>query len=215
MTGGPMTLQAEDFAVVDVTQMRAVLGEPTPAAFAKITDELDDNCLRFLAHSPFCTLATADADGNCDSSPRGDYPGFIRALDRRTLAIPDRVGNQLADSMQNIASNGHIGILSFVPGMSETLRINGTAFITDDLGVRQLLEQDHSVPDLAIIVRTEQVYLHCGRALIRAGLWDPEMQDLADEVPKAGHIWASTSGRDESLGDLIDANVRIGYRELY
>jgi PPOX class probable FMN-dependent enzyme len=200
---------------VDLAEIRATLGEPGEATRAKIIDHLDENCLRFLAHSPFCCLATTDADGNCDCSPRGDYPGFVRALDPRTLVIPDRLGNKLADSMENIAQTGQIGLLSFVPGMTETLRINGTAYVTDDPAVLTMLEQDHTVPDLAIVVRTEQVYLHCGRALIRGGLWDPEMQDLAAEVPTSGQIWASTSGLDREIGDLIDTGMADAYKTLY
>lgn len=208
-------MRLTDFAPVDLAGIRAKLGDPSPAARAKITDHLDDNCLRFLAHSPFLCLATSDAEGNCDSSPRGDYPGFVRALDPRTLVIPDRLGNRLADSFQNILENPHVGLLCFVPGMSETLRINGTAYITDDERLLSMLEQDHSVPQLATVVRTEQVYLHCGRALLRGGIWDAEMQDLAQEVPTSGQIWASMSGLDSDIGDAIDRAVTEGNRALY
>ncbi|MFF7294206.1 MSMEG_1061 family FMN-dependent PPOX-type flavoprotein [Microbacterium sp. NPDC008134] len=204
-----------DFPAVDLAYLRSVLGEPEAPTTQKITNFLDENCLTFLAHSPFCTLATADAEGNCDSSPRGDYPGFVRAIDPRTVVIPDRLGNKIADSMTNIIENGHIGLLCFVPGMTETLRINGTATVTNDPSLLAMLEQDHAVPDLAIVVRTEQVYLHCGRALVRAGLWDAEMQDLANEVPTSGKIWASMSGFDASVGDVIDDAMAGAYRNLY
>lgn len=204
-----------DFRRVGLADIRGVLGEPEDATTQKILDHLDENCLAFLAHSPFCTLATADADGNADCSPRGDYPGFVRALDERTLVIPDRLGNKIADSMRNILENEHVGLLSFVPGMTETLRINGTAFVTDDENVRGMLEQDHVIPDLAIVIRTEQVYLHCGRALLRAGLWDADMQDLAAAVPTSGQIWASMSGWDSAVGDVIDGAMGDAYRTLY
>ena len=208
-------MQASAFASIDVDTIRRSLGEPDPAATAKIMDELDENCLAFLAHSPFCTIATSDADGRCDNSPRGDYPGFVRALDTRTLVIPERLGNRLADSLQNIVQNGHIGMLCFVPGMSETLRINGTATVTDDPALMAMLEQDHVTPQLAIVVRTEEVYLHCGRALLRGGLWDAEMQELADEVPSAVRIWASMSGLSTEVGDAIDEAVAVGNQSLY
>ncbi|WP_395638621.1 MSMEG_1061 family FMN-dependent PPOX-type flavoprotein [Pseudolysinimonas sp.] len=200
---------------VDLEGLRVRLGTPEAATTQKISDALDDNCLAFLAHSPFCVLATAAADGGCDSSPRGDYPGFVRALDDRTVVIPDRLGNRLADSFTNILENGHVGLLCFVPGMIETLRINGTAFITDDPAVLAMLEQDHVVPQLAIVVQTEQVYLHCGRALLRSGLWDAEMQDLAAEVPSAGTIWAAMSGWDADVAQVIDEASITGYRTLY
>ncbi|GGH46874.1 MSMEG_1061 family FMN-dependent PPOX-type flavoprotein [Microbacterium album] len=212
----PPTVPAtREVRALDLAQIRSTLGDASDAAYAKITDRLDENCMRFLAHSPFCCLSTSDAAGNCDCSPRGDYPGFVRPLDPQTLVIPERPGNRIADSMRNIVENGHVGLLCFVPGMTETLRINGAAFVTDDARILSMLEQDHSVPDLAIVIRTEQVYLHCGRALLRAGLWDPEMQDLALEVPDAGRIWASTSGLDEAVGDTINRSVNAAYRELY
>jgi uncharacterized protein len=208
-------MDISEFPAVDLADLRAILGEPEAPTTDKITDYLDENCLAFLAHSPFCCLSTSDAQGNCDCSPRGDYPGFVRAIDDRTVVIPDRLGNKLADSMRNILDNGHVGLLCFVTGMTETLRINGTATITNDASLLAMLEQDHAVPDLAIVIRTEQVYLHCGRALLRAGLWDPEMQDLAEEVPSSGQIWASMSGHDPAVGDVIDDAMAGAYRALY
>ena len=204
-----------DFAPVDLEGLRAKLGEPEAPTKQKITNFLDENCFAFLAHSPFCTLATSDAEGNMDNSPRGDYPGFVRALDSRTVVIPDRLGNKLADSFENILQNPHVGLLCFVPGMIETLRINGTAYITDDPGLLAMLEQDHVVPQLATVIRTEEVFLHCGRALLRAGLWDADMQDLAAEVPSSGQIWASMSGWDSGVGDVIDGAMDDAYRRLY
>jgi uncharacterized protein len=204
-----------EFARVDLAGMRAKLGEVEPATIAKIADHLDDNARRFLAHSPFLCLATSDAEGTCDNSPRGDYPGFVRALDPRTLVIPDRLGNRLADSFQNILQNGHVGLICFVPGMIETLRINGTAYLTDDPTLMSMLEQDHSVPELAIVIRIEQAYLHCGRALLRGGIWDAEMQDLANEVPTSGQIWASMSGYDDKVAQIIDDASVAGYQALY
>ncbi|MWV48945.1 pyridoxamine 5'-phosphate oxidase family protein [Rathayibacter sp. VKM Ac-2803] len=195
--------------------VRASLGDPEPPTSAKILDRLDRSSRVFLAHSPFLCLATSDSAGNCDCSPRGDHPGFVRALDDRTLAIPDRLGNRLADSFSNILDNGHVGLVCFVPGMSETLRINGTAYVTDDLPLRRMLEQDHVVPELATVVEIDQVYLHCGRALLRSRLWDPEMQDLADEVPSAGTMWAEASGYGAEVAREIDAASVDGYRTLY
>jgi uncharacterized protein len=208
-------MPASDYAPVDLAEIRATLGAVEAPTTQKIMDHLDDTCRVFLAHSPFCCLSTSDSAGNCDCSPRGDYPGFVRPLDDRTLAIPDRLGNKLADSMRNIADNGHVGLLCFVPGMSETLRINGRAHVTKDASLLAMLEQDHVTPDLAIVVETEQVYLHCGRALIRGGLWDPDMQELADEVPSSGTIWASMSGFAPEVAAVIDDAMADGYRALY
>jgi PPOX class probable FMN-dependent enzyme len=197
------------------TQLRERLGHPDPPALDKILDHLDSASRTFLAHSPFCCIATSDATGTCDCSPRGDYPGFIRALDARTLVMPDRLGNKLADSFTNILDNGHIGLVCFVPGMIETLRVDGTAYITDDPDLLTMLEQDGTPPVLATVIDIQQVYLHCGRALLRSRLWDPEMQDLATQVPTAGAMWAAASGLSDDIGRGIDAASVEGYRTLY
>jgi PPOX class probable FMN-dependent enzyme len=204
-----------EFRRLDEPMLREQLGFPHKSVTDKILDHLDRNCLAFLAHSPFCCLSTSDSAGNCDCSPRGDYPGFIRALDERTIVIPDRLGNKLADSFLNILDNGHVGLVCFVPGMTETLRINGTAYITDDPDLMRMLEQDHVTPSHATVITTEQVYLHCGRALLRSGLWDPDMQDLAKEVPTSGTFWAEASGLSADVAKAIDEGMAIPYKTLY
>jgi PPOX class probable FMN-dependent enzyme len=204
-----------EFRKLDETGVRAHLGLPDQPTFDKVLDHLDASCLSFLAHSPFSVLSTSDSTGSCDASPRGDYPGFIRVLDERTIVIPDRLGNKMADSFTNILSNGHVGLVCFVPGMMETLRINGSAYVTDDTELMTMLEQDHVTPTLATVVQIEQVYLHCGRALLRSGLWDPEMRDLANEVPSAGTMWAEASGYAPEVGQVIDDAMVAGYKTLY
>jgi PPOX class probable FMN-dependent enzyme len=204
-----------EFRKLDEAGVREHLGFPDAPTSDKILDHLDTSCLSFLAHSPFSVLSTSDAAGTCDASARGDYPGFIRVLDERTIVIPDRLGNKLADSFTNILQNGHVGLVCFVPGMMETLRVNGTAYITDDPELMKMLEQDHVTPTLATVVNIEQVYLHCGRALLRSGLWDPEMQDLAGEVPSAGTMWAEASGYAPEIGKVIDDAMVYSYKILY
>ena len=204
-----------EFERLDETGLRARLGHPDEATSAKILDHLDRSCLAFLAHSPFLCLATSDSAGNGDCSPRGDYPGFVRALDERTIVLPDRLGNKLADSFLNILDNGHVGLVCFVPGMTETLRINGTAYVTDDEELMAMLEQDHVTPALATVITIDQVYLHCGRALVRSGLWDPEMQDLAKEVPSSGTMWAEASGYEPEVARVIDDAMAGAYKTLY
>jgi PPOX class probable FMN-dependent enzyme len=204
-----------EFRRLTEPELRENLGHPHQSTSDKILDHLDRNCLAFLAHSPFLCLSTSDSAGNCDNSPRGDYPGFVRALDERTLVIPDRLGNKLADSFTNILDNGHVGLVCFVPGMIETLRINGTAYITDDPGLMVMLEQDHVTPTLATVITTEEVYLHCGRALLRAGLWDVEMQDLAGELPTSGTFWAEASGLSPEVAAAIDVGMVGAYETLY
>jgi PPOX class probable FMN-dependent enzyme len=195
-----------------MTEVRARLGDPEAMIEAKIGDRIDAHARRFIAHSPFLTLATADAAGRADCSPRGDYPGFVKVLDERTLALPDRPGNKIADSFRNIAENDGVGLLFFVPGMRETLRVNGSAYVTDEPDVLARMRTEAKAPMLAIVVDVEQVYFHCGRALIRSRLWDPASQALAAELPSAGEIAAQKMGLEPAL---LDQLLEDGYRKLY
>ncbi len=197
---------------VSAAEVAAQLGEPEAMIKAKIGDRIDRHARRFIAHSPFLTLATADAAGRADCSPRGDYPGFVKVLDERTLALPDRPGNKIADSFRNIAENDGVGLLFFVPGMRETLRVNGSAYVTDDPDVLARMRTEAKAPMLAIVVDVAEVYFHCGRALIRSRLWDPASQALAAELPSAGEIAGETMNVDPAL---LDQLLEDGYRKLY
>lgn len=199
---------------VSPAEVRARLGEPEAAIRAKIGDHLDEHCRRFIAHSPFLTMATADAAGRADCTPRGDYPGFAKVLDERTLAIPDRPGNKLADSFGNLAENDGIGLLFFIPGMRETLRVNGRAYPTDEPDVLARMQTEARKPELALVVDVEQAYLHCGRALIRSRLWDPASQALAEEMPSAGEMAVDQMGLDADP-ELMNRRLEAAYRSLY
>jgi len=194
---------------------RLVGGEPDAMARAKILGHIDEHFHRFIAHSPFAALATADAAGRADCSPRGDYPGFVKVLDEHTLAIPDRPGNKLADSFTNLAENDGVGLLFLIPGMRETLRVNGRAYVTDEPDVLVRMRTEAKQPSLAIVVEVVEAYFHCGRALIRSRLWDPVSQALADEMPSFGEIVTTQMGLDipaEAITQNLEEN---SYRSLY
>lgn len=195
-------------------EVRARLGEPEEMIKAKKQDHIDEYARRFIAHSPFLTLATADAAGRLDCSPRGDYPGFVKVLDEHTLAIPDRPGNKIADSFTNIAENGGAGLLFLVPGMRETLRVNGRAYPTDEPDVLARMQTEAREPDLAIVVEVAEAYFHCGRALIRSRLWDPASQALAAEMPSIGEVAVAQMGVDLDPA-VVEQMLEAGYRELY
>jgi len=196
--------------VLPPDEVRARLGEPE----AKILDHIDDHFRHFIAHSPFLTMATADAAGRADCSTRGDYPGFVKVLDERTLAIPDRPGNKIADSFRNLAENDGIGLLLLIPGLRETLQINGRAYPTDEADALARMRTEAREPILALVVEVAEAYFHCGRALIRARLWDPASQALADEMPSAGETVTGQLGLDVDP-EVIDRGLEAGYRKLY
>ncbi|MER6347329.1 MSMEG_1061 family FMN-dependent PPOX-type flavoprotein [Streptomyces sp. NPDC001595] len=156
-------------------ELRELLGEPWPIVIDKVHDRLTDEDLDILARSPFCLLATADASGNCDVSPRGDAPGFTHVLDRGTLALPDRPGNRRGDSFHNILDNPHAGLLYLIPGSKQVLRVNGRARILTDAPFFDALARDGHRPGLALVLDIDGIYLHCPQSLNRSGLWKPRL----------------------------------------
>ncbi|MEU6820830.1 MSMEG_1061 family FMN-dependent PPOX-type flavoprotein [Streptomyces atriruber] len=190
------------------------LGNPDPMVEDKVKDRIDDHVRHFIAHSPFLTMATADAAGRADCSPRGDYPGFAKVLDERTLALPDRPGNKIADSFHNLAENDGIGLCFFVPGIREVLRVNGSGYVTDEPDVLARMRIEAKRPELAIVVDVAEVYFHCGRALVRSRLWDPASQALADNIPSIGEMAAAQFSVDVDP-KLLEASLEDAYRKLY
>ncbi|MCF3142450.1 MSMEG_1061 family FMN-dependent PPOX-type flavoprotein [Streptomyces platensis] len=199
---------------VSPADVRALLGEPEDMIKAKILDRIDEHFHRFIAHSPFLTMATADAAGRADCSPRGDYPGFVKVLDAHTLAIPDRPGNKIADSFRNLAENDGIGLVFLIPGLPEMLRVNGRAYPTDEPDILARMRTEAREPELALVVDVAEVYFHCGRALLRSRLWDPASQALADEIPSPGEMVTAQAGLDIAPAVLNDA-LEEAYRKLY
>ncbi|NLU75329.1 pyridoxamine 5'-phosphate oxidase family protein [Streptomyces sp. HNM0575] len=157
--------------VGSAAQLRELLGEPHPIVLDKVHRRLADADLDMLARSPFCLLATSDADGNCDASPRGGEPGFARALDPGTLVLPDLPGNRRGDSFHNILRNPRAGLVFLVPGSTDVLRVNGRARILRDAPFFDDMTSKGRRPRLALLIETDEIYRHCPQSLNRAGLW--------------------------------------------
>ena len=213
-----MTMTAEPAVVRTAAELREIVGYPTERAVQKQLAALDKHCRAFIARSPFVVLSTANARGGCDASPKGDRPGFVLVLDEHTLVIPDRPGNRRADSLLNILDNPQVGLLFLIPGMGETLRVNGSASIVQDRSLLEQLAVDGKQPQLAIVVKVQECFLHCAKALIRSQLWDParfmprcEMPSLAqmiqDQIRPPGRS-------DEEHVRIIDDHAR-GTEEAY
>ncbi|MCT2590730.1 pyridoxamine 5'-phosphate oxidase family protein [Streptomyces sp. N2-109] len=154
------------------TELRELLDEPHPVVIDKVHDQLTDEDTGILARSPFCLLATSDAHGTCDVSPRGDAPGFTHVVDPSTLALPERPGNRRGDSLHNILDNPHAGLLHLVPGSRDVLRINGRARILTDAPFFDAMADAGRRPALALLVEIEEIYRHCPQSLHRSRLWD-------------------------------------------
>jgi PPOX class probable FMN-dependent enzyme len=177
--------------VAGADALRSVLGEPSELVKSKIADRLNDLTRQFVERSPFLCLATSGADGTCDVSPRGDPAGFVRILDDRTLLLPDRPGNRLADSHRNILENPHVALLFVIPGITDTFRVNGTAAIVADPELLEACEVEGKVPKLGIRIVIEEAFTHCSKAFLRSQLWDPERYVERDELPSPGELMRS------------------------
>ncbi|MCA2211412.1 MSMEG_1061 family FMN-dependent PPOX-type flavoprotein [Jidongwangia harbinensis] len=199
---------------VSLDEVRARIGEPDAMVRAKKRDHLDHHSRRFIAHAPFLAMATSDAHGRPDCTPRGDYPGFVKVLDERTVAIPDRPGNNIADSFRNLAENDGIGLMFVVPGVREVLRVNGRGYPTDEPDVLARMQIEGRDAQLAIVMEVAEAYFHCGRALIRSRLWDPASQALAGEVPSIGQIAVDQMELDMDPADA-EKILEADYRQLY
>lgn len=191
--------------------VRAHYGEVRALAAAKTITRLDAWARRFIALSPFCVVASADARGWCDATPRGDAPGFVRVLDDTTLALPDRRGNNRVDTLLNIAANPRLGLLFMVPGVRETLRVNGRARISTEPALLAEMPAQGKVPSSALVVAVEEVFFHCGKALIRSELWNPERHVPPGTIPPIGRMIAEQLGGMDA--DAAEADTLVGYRE--
>jgi uncharacterized protein len=184
-------MSATRSTVTDEAVLRDLLGEPVDLVRAKITDRLTDLTRQFVDRSPFVLLATSAADGTCDVSPRGDPPGFVRVLDEQTLLLADRPGNRLADSLRNILDNPNVGLLFVIPGVGDTLRVNGRAKIVTDAELLAPSAVEGKVPKLGVLVEVDEVFMHCSKAFLRSGRWDPDRYVDRAELPSAGEIHRS------------------------
>lgn len=186
-----------DHVLSSEQELRELLGYPGEVVARKAVRALDSHCKDYIARSPFLLLATSDRDGSCDVSPRGDAPGFVLVLDEHRLVIPERPGNRRMDSLRNIVSNPHIGLIFLIPGLGETLRVNGRAYVTKDERLLQQMEANGKTPQLAIGVVVEECYMHCAKAFMRSNLWKPESWLAAQELPSAARILAAHTATDE------------------
>ncbi|MER8631868.1 pyridoxamine 5'-phosphate oxidase family protein [Mesorhizobium opportunistum] len=177
---------------------------PTDGSIRKELKALDGHCRSFIGKSPFVLIGSSDGEGNSDVTPKGDKPGFAVVLDDRTIAIPDRPGNNRLDTLENILRNPSVGLLFLIPGMNETLRVNGDARITFDAGLRERLSVDGKEPQSVIVVTVKATYMHCAKAFMRSDLWKPETWYDRATLPTLGQIL-----RDQmALADSAEATDR-------
>ena len=199
--------------ITSLAELRARMGEPHPVTHQKVFDALDEQMSAFLRRSPFCLLATSDADGNLEVSPKGDGAGFVLIEDPRSLVLPDRKGNKLLFGLQNILANPRVALIFLVPGTEETLRVRGRAELSADPELLERLATRGQPALIAIRVAVERCFFHCPRAFLRADLWKPETWGERQRI-SFGRQLAPKLGGDAELAARIDEGLEKGRTDL-
>jgi len=199
--------------ITSLADLRERLGEPHPATALKVFDALDEQMTAFLARSPFCLLATSDAEGRLEVSPKGDGSGFVLVEDSRRLVVPDRKGNKLLFGLQNILANPNVALIFLVPGTDETLRVRGRAELSADPELLARLSARGQPALVAIRVAVERCFFHCARAFLRAELWQPETWGERQPV-SFGRQLAPKLGGGAELAERIDLGLEKGRTDL-
>ena len=202
-----MTTVTFSDVITEEADLREIFGWPSERALKKQIDRLDNHCRAIIAKSPFLLLGTSDATGRCDVSPKGDYPGFVRVLDDKTVAIPDLPGNNRLDTLMNMLNNPQVGLIFMIPGMNETLRINGKVRLIRDAQLLESMAYQGKLPKLAIVVDVQEVFTHCPKAFLRSKLWSEDYRIERSELPSFAEILRDHTG-------LVECDVDELQREL-
>lgn len=199
--------------VTDETELRGLIAPPGELVLRKQLEALDDHCRAFIGASPFVLVATADAGGRCDVSPRGDAPGFVQVYDETTLVIPDRPGNRRLDTLRNILANPQLGLLFLIPGVEETLRVNGRACLVRDEAVLERCVVQGKRPTLAVAVEVQEVFFHCAKAFKRSRLWQPEQWPAGSPLPSLGRVLMEQTRLANTTVAELDCLIEESYTQ--
>ena len=190
--------------ITNEEDFREIMGHPSELVTKKTIDYIDENCQLFIEQSPFIVISSSDKNGNFDASPKGDPPGFVKVLDNKTLAIPDRLGNRRADTFMNILQNPKVGLIFLIPGIKETLRVSGEAQIVTDKKILELLAHKDRLPNLAMIVHVEEAFLHCAKCIIRSKLWANVDKSAERKAPTLAKSMVDHGKLDKSYEEMDD-----------
>ena len=196
-------------------QIRSIVDGIHPTQMTKVLDHIDEFCRLWIERSPFLIMTSCDDSGRMDASPKGDPAGFVRVIDPKTLAIPDRPGNRRYDGFRNILETGRIGLVFLVPNRNEVVRVNGSAVIARDLDLRETMSINGRVPEFAVVVSVEEAFYHCGKAIIRSRLWHPEDAASTDGLPTYSQALDAQSNCGLNLKDIEERMHHNDANRLY
>lgn len=193
-------------------ELREITGQPGAVINKKVIDHIDDHCRDFIGKAPFLTIGTTNGEGSTDVSPRGDAPGFVHIIDEKHIIIPERPGNRRMDSIINIFSHPYVGVLFFIPGLGETLRVNGKACIIKDEKLLEPMTVQGKRPLLGIGIQVEECFIHCAKAFIRSGLWKPDTWETKENLPNPAQILKDHIQLPELETKAIEEDLKLAYK---
>ncbi len=201
--------------VTTEAEIRDVIGEVLYSQDTKCIDHIDEHCRSWIERSPFVVLSTANLAGQMDVAPKGDPAGSWKVLDQHTIAIPDRLGNNRADTFLNILENPRIGLMFVIPNRREVVRISGSALIVRDTELLESMAVKNKLPNFAIVVRVEEAMFHCGKSMIRSNLWNPEKWESIDGLPTYGQALVDHGNLNISVDDMQAGVEQNAIESLY
>ncbi len=198
--------------VTTAEELAAILGEQFESQVNKVIDHVDEHCRAWIERSPFVVVASASATGAMDVSPKGDPSGFVRVLDAKTLAVPDRPGNHRGDTFRNVLENPQIGLMFLVPKRREVVRVSGTAMVVKDEGLLESMAVGDKVPALALLVHVQEAMFHCGKSMVRSHLWEPDRWSPIEGLPTYGRALVDHAALDSPLEEV---ELAMEFNEQY
>lgn len=210
-----MAGQTRRTAITDRRELRELYGEPSPNAIAVSKPYLDEYHQLFIRNSPFLCLASTTKDGQPNVSPKGDSPGFVHIRDDKTLVIPDRLGNNKIETFENIMENPRVALIFFIPGVREVVRVQGTASLVRDQEILELGRVGDKLPAASLVVHVTKSYIHCGKALVRSRLWDPDSQVTDGVIPPFGQMIKDQANINVPADEIQDSIEHEYREELY
>jgi len=201
--------------IVTTEEIKAILGPDFPSQTAKIIDHIDPHCRAWIERCPFIVVSSISASGAMDVSPKGDPPGFVKVVDEHTLAIPDRLGNHRGDTFLNVLENPNVGIMFIVPKRREVMRVSGTAQIVKDADLLEGMAVNDKQPDLALLVRVKEAFFHCGKSMIRSGMWEPSRWGSIDGLPTYAQALKDHGNLSTTLQELEQRLAKNEMDRLY
>ncbi len=204
-----------DDVIATRERLRELNKLPSHRVSNKAIDHIDDICCRFIAASPFVMVATRGADGRLDISPKGDPAGFVAVLDNKTLAIPDRLGNNRLDTFENLLVNPEVGLFFVIPGHGDTLRVSGRGRIVRDRALQTRLTMNGKAPNLVLVVNVEEAFIHCPKCMVRSRLWTPEQWPDRSNIASLAETMVTHGGLAETVPEMQAIIDNDGATRLY